>query len=363
MGDEEERRFVVFYAWQSDLPPEHNRRLIREALRTASSRLEEERGDINLRVDIDEATRGKSGSPNIPLTIFEKIEGADAFVCDITTINSSDSSGWRKVPNPNVLIELGYAIAHLGWERIVMLFNTEYGTFPDDAPFDIDRHRASPFSFLPKSRKPTKKELRSLKEPLFTLMHEALRAILENDPARPLDDEMQSPEAIERRHDVETVKALLSSMHIPSLDLHIAEAPHLIRHEIFHFWETFHAIFTSSLFHLYDSKLRHYVTRIHDLWNTSISCGDRYMSAPGGRAYVFHNSGHAPLREEEQRDWNTMAEALVDLNKALRSFMTYLRENYMEIDIDSLSERSWSKYVDFMSDMRDKMGRDSDINE
>ncbi len=153
--------FVVFYSWQSDLPDETNRRIIREALRDASSRLEEAFSQRQLRVVVDEATRGKPGSPNIPETILEKIRGADVFVCDITTINVGRPVDHRAVPNPNVAIELGYAVAHLGWNRIVMLFNTAHGTFPGDAPFDIDRHRASPYHFpkeLESEFQPSKKE-------------------------------------------------------------------------------------------------------------------------------------------------------------------------------------------------------------
>ncbi|WP_072426965.1 TIR domain-containing protein [Chitinimonas taiwanensis] len=138
-----ETDFSIFYSWQSDLPDETNRRAIRSALRTASSSVEAEYP--GLRIALDEATRGEAGSPNIPLTILEKIKTCDAFVCDITTINASASSEYRKTPNPNVLFELGYAVAHIGWGRIVMLFNEALGTFPLDAPFDIDRHRVSTY--------------------------------------------------------------------------------------------------------------------------------------------------------------------------------------------------------------------------
>jgi hypothetical protein len=68
-----------------------------------------------LKIILDEATRGESGSPNIPMTILEKIKVSDAFICDITTINSNAPEELRRTPNPNVLFELGFAVAHLGW--------------------------------------------------------------------------------------------------------------------------------------------------------------------------------------------------------------------------------------------------------
>jgi hypothetical protein len=46
------------------------------------------------------------------------------FVADVTPINAG--SDHRLCPNPNVLIELGYAVKALGWSRIVMVLNTAY---------------------------------------------------------------------------------------------------------------------------------------------------------------------------------------------------------------------------------------------
>lgn len=139
---ENQKEFLIFYSWQSDLPEKTNLKAIRSALRNASSLVEE---DADIRVTLDEATRGESGSPNIPATILQKISACDLFVCDLTTINSSSGEECRKTPNPNVLFELGYAVSILGWGRVVMLFNKHFGKFPDDLPFDIDRHRASPY--------------------------------------------------------------------------------------------------------------------------------------------------------------------------------------------------------------------------
>jgi len=242
MNNPKTNEFIVFYSWQSDLPDESNRRLIREALRAASSRLEETYSEKALHIILDEATRDMPGSPNIPITILEKIRSADAFVCDITTINRNAPEGERRVPNPNVMIELGYATAHLGWGRIVMLFNKAYGIFPNDVPFDIDRHRASPFHFgIPNSgeKQATKEELAALKELLIDLLFDALKAIITHSPARPDDMIELKPEEKKRRHDMAVLNSLLSTIHIPSLDLHIEEAPFKIYNRIFYFWENY----------------------------------------------------------------------------------------------------------------------------
>ena len=76
----EPKRLSVFYSWQSDLPDGSNRAFIRQSLRFASSAIEGNNPDLI--VEVDEATRNVSGSPNIPATILAKIKTADIFVCD-----------------------------------------------------------------------------------------------------------------------------------------------------------------------------------------------------------------------------------------------------------------------------------------
>ena len=58
------------------------------------------------------------GAPDIARAILEKIAAADLIVADISIING-DRDG-RRTPNPNVLIELGYALCALGPERVVL---------------------------------------------------------------------------------------------------------------------------------------------------------------------------------------------------------------------------------------------------
>lgn len=113
----------IFYSWQSDLPDKANRGLIRKSLGMAAVELNSE-DSIDALIDIDEATRNVSGSPNIASTIFDKIKQADIFVCDLTKSaeNENCQGERRKYCNPNVAIELGFAIALLGWPRIIIIF-------------------------------------------------------------------------------------------------------------------------------------------------------------------------------------------------------------------------------------------------
>ena len=127
----------VFYSWQSDLPNSTNRGFIETALERAIKSI---CNDDSIQVEpvIDRDTKDVPGSPDIAETIFNKIDKAAVFICDVSIINSGSKS--RLTPNPNVLIELGYAFKALGSERVILVMNTEFGD-PEDLPFDLRMRR------------------------------------------------------------------------------------------------------------------------------------------------------------------------------------------------------------------------------
>ncbi len=124
---------VVFYSWQSDLPNSTNRSFIQRALEKAARSIG---ADDTVKVEpvIDRDTAGVPGSPDIAATILQKIDDCEVFVCDISIVNARSRK--RPTPNPNVLIELGYALKSLGWSRIVMVFNLAEAPI-EKLPFDL----------------------------------------------------------------------------------------------------------------------------------------------------------------------------------------------------------------------------------
>lgn len=126
---------TIFYSWQSDLPNNTNRSFIQQALEKAAKAI---RNDQDLTVDpvIDRNTAGVPGSPDISSTILGKIDACQVFVCDVSIINSEAGNQTRLSPNPNVLIELGYAIGVLGSDRVIMVMNSAFG-IREQLPFDL----------------------------------------------------------------------------------------------------------------------------------------------------------------------------------------------------------------------------------
>lgn len=146
---------VVFYSWQSDLPNFSNRGFIENALKKAVTIIADDES-IKVQPVIDRDTAGVGGSPDIAATIFGKIEHADVFVADVSIINNDSSTG-RKVPNPNVLIELGYALKVLGHSRVVLVMNKEFGGL-ESLPFDLRTRRVLTYD----TRQEKKKEASEL---------------------------------------------------------------------------------------------------------------------------------------------------------------------------------------------------------
>ena len=140
--DDDLQRSVIFYSWQSDSHDATNRSLIENALENVAKRI---RKDDSIQIDpvIDRDTAGVAGAVDIATTIFSKISLADAFVADVSLVThyTRDRDGeLRAASNANVVTELGYAVAHLTWERVVLVFNEASGDFRQ-LPFDINRKK------------------------------------------------------------------------------------------------------------------------------------------------------------------------------------------------------------------------------
>ncbi len=130
---------IIFYSWQSDIDAKYNRNFIKECLERAIKLLNEElKIEEPLRLDHD--TKNVQGTPDIVSTILNKIEKSDIFIGDITFIAKTVDSK-KLVSNPNVMIELGYALNALRDNRIINVMNTAFGKPEGNLPFDLSHKR------------------------------------------------------------------------------------------------------------------------------------------------------------------------------------------------------------------------------
>jgi hypothetical protein len=194
-------KHVIFYSWQSDLDPALTRNFIEEALEKAVKSLNRAE-DISVEAVVDRDTFGVAGTPGIAETIFRKIDECDVFVCDVSIINGDPSESTddgllrqivrsvaritlertfrcrqirRPTPNPNVLAELGYAAARLGWDRVILLQNTAFGGL-GSLPFDLRSRRVVTFDLSSRESRP--EERPKLREQLGRALRDSLAEML-----------------------------------------------------------------------------------------------------------------------------------------------------------------------------------------
>jgi hypothetical protein len=165
----------IFWSWQSDTHQPSGRYFVADVLRAVASGLSgleaeaadrpETEGEEAVEaegavapepnedelaeppagaVTIDHDTQGVGGSPPIAETILRKIREAAVFVADVTPV--AKTVGGKYVPNPNVMIELGYALKSLGHERIILVMNQAEGGKRERLPFDL-KHWRGPITY------------------------------------------------------------------------------------------------------------------------------------------------------------------------------------------------------------------------
>lgn len=129
---------TIFFSWQADRPTKAGRNLIERALEVAISRISQDAAveEAVRELTVDRDTKGVPGSPPIFDTILRKIDQAAVFVPDLTFVAQRHNG--RPSPNPNVLLEYGWALKALGHSRIIPVMNVAYGKpTSENMPFDL----------------------------------------------------------------------------------------------------------------------------------------------------------------------------------------------------------------------------------
>ena len=164
----------IFFSWQSDLDSKTHRNFIEKCIKKSIKSINKNE-DLHIFVEYDRDTLGLLGTPDISSSIFDKIRKCALFVADISNIASNSQ---RSIPNPNVLIELGFAINVLGWDRIICFFDTNTGKI-ENLPFDIRQKRV--LAYNPFQENEEKKIVSILNENILALYSQGKLANPLND--------------------------------------------------------------------------------------------------------------------------------------------------------------------------------------
>lgn len=177
---------TLFYSWQSDTDPDRGRHFVRIALETAIGRVSE---DLGVEIALDHDTLGEPGTPPVTDTILRKIRECDLFLADMTFVG--ETPGGKRMPNPNVMAEYGYALHAKSGRRILLVMNTAHGA-PDDLPFDLRTLRFPMGYSAPDDLGDGERRKRrgQFAEKLTTGLGEAVKALIKDGKASdPLDAE------------------------------------------------------------------------------------------------------------------------------------------------------------------------------
>lgn len=192
----------VFWSWQSDVPGKYGRHFVRDALAKAIDQLKQDCSveEATRKLELDHDRKGVPGSPDLAPTILSKIQECSVFVADVTPVGQTNRG--KPLINSNVAIELGFAMAHVKDERILMVLNSAYGA-REDLPFDL-RHKAGPILYSFSSSNEGQRE--AVQGGLASVLKNALRDSLAAAQEPKIAEDL--PEDRERRQGIleETVE-------------------------------------------------------------------------------------------------------------------------------------------------------------
>ena len=188
-SEEGQTSVKVFYSWQSWTSHKTNRTFIQGCIAAA---IERANSDLGVELELDHDIKDRAGTVAIADEILEKIDQCLMFVCDVTfvtvTKNDHESGAPRLIPNPNVMIELGYAARSIGWKRIICVANLAHGPV-ESLPFDL-RHRSMVLYSLDEDGDEDKKEQE--KQNLTNDIYGKIRTIVEGGvPSQSVGEQAQ----------------------------------------------------------------------------------------------------------------------------------------------------------------------------
>ncbi|WP_111710158.1 hypothetical protein [Lutibacter citreus] len=166
--------YKVFFAFQMDVEDKYGKGFIQSAIEIAIQKLKEE----DILVSLDFGFRRTPGTPLLIEEMLKKSSDSDLVIADLTftsakewlnaeLIDEDDTNSWYSIPkgirklspNPNVLLETGYAWAKKGTYRTLVVMNSAFGS-PIELPVDLKGFRWGITYSLDETNKSDRKAIR-----------------------------------------------------------------------------------------------------------------------------------------------------------------------------------------------------------
>lgn len=182
--------YRVFFSFQMDTEDKYGKGFIQKAIEIAIQKLKDE----NIEVTLDFGFRKTPGTPLLIDEMLKKSTESDMVIVDLTFTSSKEwlqakkynvlgrqlrllnKVGDKKSPNPNVLLETGYAWAKKGTYRTLAVMNDAFGT-PEELPVDLKGFRWGITYNLDETNYDSRKEVRKeLAKDLYNAIKDAINA-------------------------------------------------------------------------------------------------------------------------------------------------------------------------------------------
>lgn len=107
------------------------------------------------------------------------------------------------------------------------------------------------------------------------------------------------------------------------------------------------------MFHIYDKKLFKLIRNIYDPWAKILNFSNRYYNPKNNvDLFIFAMPEcDAPLDFNAQKDFDNILIQKEKLNKNFKNLLKYLRNNYLELDLDKTNKNAFDNYNKFYKDI------------
>ena len=296
---------TVFFSWQSDLP--EIRKYLNDRLPSVINELQKAYPEKDIILDKD--TDRCLGSQDIHDVILRKIHDCSIFIADVSL--TYDLPDKEKLPNPNVMIELGFAIRAVGWDRIILLLDKATGK-PEQLPFDIRSHEVLLFS----------KETTA-----FNDLKDKIKTIIDGNPPR-ICEYGDSVNELRRLNDIYTIRDYLKTIPINSIDSFINDMPYKFNKNILGNFEEFDSLIKSNNYYLFDDKIRNLFNAFFKLWDKCLSYGTCYEYNTKTDYFIFTDNPYDPYQDSKNAELNKNIKLF---QKSFKTLLEEIRINWSEI--------------------------------
>ncbi len=281
----------------------------------------------------------RAGSVDIANTILQKITTSTMVIGDVTPV-LTDSERKLYYPNPNVMLELGFAAKSLGWTRVTCLVN-ESVCEKESLPFDIRHRRLTGYTCKDEASKKVAGEC------LQGILYNVVRTVIEEIGRGEFDASLTNTE-LKHSRDERLLRQLLSRIHRSYLDRYIE---HGLRYQLFddcnYFWIGFDGMICSSHFRFYDKELERKATELWKVWGTSVQLsGLAFYPGRGAAQFVLKDELYWDDKYQETLD--AMIEAFKELPQALKTFLDHVHDHYPEIDMVDTDKAAWKDNLPYI---------------